>query len=83
MTLYEFKLMDETSQAAMVWYAPHIAERHLGDFSILLFQIDGFYVELYYNNRQNKIDRFRSFSNVDLLTPYLSQIDLNGLFNGK
>ena len=81
MKLYEFNALDETSQAALVWCASHIADRHVGDFTILLFQIDGFYVELYYNNRQNKIDRFKSFSNVDLLTPYLSQIDLSGLLS--
>ena len=32
MTLSEFNSMDETSQAAMIWCASHIADRRLGDF---------------------------------------------------
>jgi hypothetical protein len=46
----------------------------------LLYQVNSFYVEVYYNKEYNPIKKFRSFSSTDELNPYLEQIDLNEIF---
>ncbi len=60
-------------------YAVHVGDRLNGPHSIMLYQFDNFYVELFYNSLDNEIQRFRGFINPDLLTPYLNQIDLQEL----
>ena len=78
MTLYEFNLLDEHHQANMIWNAGvHIDERTDSDLTILLYQIDSFYVEVYYDQVKNDIIRFRSFSSVNQLEPYLKKITVN------
>ena len=81
MTLYEFKCLDEMEQAEAVWNGVHLANREDDEHRILLYQIDGFYVEVFYDKEHNVIRRFRSFSNVGPLEPYLEQIDLAPVFN--
>ena len=83
MTLCEFNAMDRSGQAEAVWNGVHILARHDEQHSILLYQIDSFYVEVYYHRKHNKIERFRSFSNTDQLQPYLNLIDINELINIK
>jgi len=79
MTMNEFNAMDETGQIEAVARSAHISERQAGKYTILLYQIDGFYVEVYYHMKLNDIVGFRSFSNVDQLFPYLSKIDITEL----
>jgi hypothetical protein len=76
MTLYEFNLLSENDQAEVVWSGSHIGERTENEYEILLYQVDGFYVEVFYHKEQNQIVRFRSFSSLNQLNPYLEQIDL-------
>jgi hypothetical protein len=42
--------------------------------------MDEFYVEVFYDNISNEIKRFRPFTTMQLLDPYLDKIDLNGEF---
>ena len=62
-----------------VWNGTHIGERFDEEHNILLYQIDGFYVEVFYHREYNTIRRFRSFSSTEQLTPYLEQLNLKGL----
>lgn len=66
-------------QAEAVWSGTHIGTRPDANFDILLYQVDGFYVEVYYEREHNTITRLRSFSSVNQLEPYLGQIDIKGL----
>jgi len=78
MTLYQFNQLDEMEQAEAVWSGTHIADRQDKEHNILLYQIDGFYVEVYYHREYNVIRKLRSFSSVTQLEPYLNQIDIKG-----
>ena len=80
MTLFEFEQMDEWEQMEAIWGGVFVTNRVDNENEILLYQVDSFYVEVYYNKEYNKIRRLRSFSSVDELDPYLNQIDLNGMF---
>ena len=56
-----------------------LGERTTACFEIYLFAVDGFYVEVFYNTR-NQITFFEAFDNPSFLHLYLKAINLNGLF---
>ena len=77
MTLYQFKTLDEEEQYNTVWNnGVLIAGRTSKEDKFLLYQIDGFYVELKYDVNINKIVELRSFGNASRLEPYLISIPL-------
>lgn len=79
-TLYEFNsLNDIEKHEAIIEYAVNVGDRYEGNYGILLYQFDNFYVEVYYNNKANVIERFKAFVSQELLSPYLNQIDLQEL----
>ncbi len=45
-----------------------------------LYQIEAFYVEVYYNQTQDRITKLKSFLSTDALKPYFHLISLTGLF---
>lgn len=56
-----------------------IAERDGAFYNIKLYQIDGFYVELYFHTHFNVVVNINCFTNTDCLDPYLESIDLDAL----
>ena len=84
MTLYQFNAADEAEQIEALWdKGVHIGDRQDEEHIIVLYQIDSFYVEVYYNQEYNVIRRFRSFSDTDQLEPYAIQIEIVNFLNGK
>jgi hypothetical protein len=79
MTLYDFIALDEMEQQEALWEGVHIGDREEGEHLILLYQMDNFYVEVYYHKEYNVIRRYRPFKTTDLLAPYLGQIDISGI----
>lgn len=80
MTLYEYILLRPEEQANITWkYGAFIAVADKGPLKVLLYQINSFYVEVYYNCELGKIEEFRSFDSTDQLDPYLAAIDLSEL----
>ena len=55
----------------------YVAERFDGPFRIMLYQLDGFYVEVYFFNLYNKVAYFLGYDTTDVLEPYLAQIDVS------
>ena len=76
MTLREFQLQNETSQAEKLMNAVCIAGRDDGEHKILLYQLGSFYVEVFYHPRRNMITHYRGFDNMDELDVYLNSNDL-------
>ncbi len=58
-----------------------IAERHRPFYNIKLYQIDGFYVELYHHTHFNVVVNINCFTNTDCLDPYLQSIDVEALID--
>lgn len=80
MTLYEYLLLRPEEQASATWqHGAFIAVADKGALKVLLYQIDSFYVEVYYNCKLGRIEELRSFDSTDQLDPYLEAIDLSGL----
>jgi hypothetical protein len=80
MTLYQFNEFSDLEQAEAVWEGTLLGHRSDGCYRVLLYQIDSFYVEVYYHTTANTILRFHSFSTTRLLDPYLHQINISEIF---
>ena len=80
MTTYDFNGLDVWAQADSLYkHGVFLSDRQSDLYLILLYQIHGFYVEVYFHKGKSKIVRFRSFSNSDRLLPYLEKIDIGAL----
>jgi hypothetical protein len=81
MNIADFTLLDEIEQAqTLVERGVFVAERLYKNFSIFLYQVDSFYVEIYHNLRYNAMQGMRSFEDDDALEPYLEEIDISCLY---
>lgn len=80
MKLTEFNILDEIRQAeALLNNGVLIAERIYKNFTIFLYQVNQFYVEVYYHNTFSMIQGFRGFESTNALEPYLEEIDISFL----
>jgi hypothetical protein len=57
----------------------YIGKRKGNGYTILLYQVAGFYVEVVYKKYRNVILNLESFDSTDLLQPYLDAIDLEAI----
>ena len=81
MTLYDFyTLSAEEQKDRVLTDGVHLISRKAGDSRIMLYQLDGFYVEAYFDDIEEEVIPLRSFRTTDLLTPYLKEIDISSLF---
>jgi hypothetical protein len=80
MTLTEFNRLNEFQQAEFLLdHGVKVAERIYKDFTIFLYQVNLFYVEVYFHNLFNIIQGFKGFDNITVLDPYLETIDITEL----
>ena len=80
MTLKHFKALSQSTQRHLtIEQGVFLADRHTEDFTIILYSIDAFYVELYYHNDTNELGWIKSFNLSADLDPYLVDIDLSNL----
>ncbi len=81
MTIDEFnELTREVQIDVLLNDGVYLCQRTRGKQWIELYQIEAFYVEVYFNQKQNRILRFNSFLSTDALKPYFHLIPLTGLF---
>ena len=77
MTLYQFKALNQQEQYQTVWDSGvYLTDRVVENNRFALYQIDGFYVEIFYSSNENKIISIKSFLSTDLLEPYLDKIKI-------
>lgn len=55
----------------------YIASRRGLFCSIALFQVEDYYVEIFYNKKTNEVGRVKTFYGTELLEPYLKHIDIS------
>gem|GEM_PF-933555 len=84
MQFAEFKMLSLPVQAHIVCeQGVLLCERLEDQYLVALYQVEAFYVEVYYRQPDQEIERFRSFHSTDLLEPYLSQIHFEELPAGS
>lgn len=80
MNLFEFSLLYEPQQADLLYEEGcFIGKRKNFLHNILLYQLDTFYVEIYYLKHRQQIARIRCTSSMKILDPYLEQIPIEEL----
>ncbi|WP_162944484.1 hypothetical protein [Flavisolibacter nicotianae] len=57
----------------------YIGKRRQGNSVVLLYQLNGFYAEVFYRTYRREIDRISCFSGTARLDPYLTAIDVESL----
>lgn len=59
----------------------YLAERKNAFFRIMLYQIENFYVEVFFLKWRKTVIGFRIFQSTDRLSPYLHKIDIGKLMH--
>ena len=78
MNRYEFNLLSVIDQAGHTWKnGIYLATRIEDDFSVNLYYVGRFYVEVFYDHSENCIAKVRSFKSKKELDAYLGYIDLD------
>ena len=57
----------------------YVGKRKPGEQTIVLFQLHGFYVEVFYQQYRKLVDYIICSDNADILQPYLEQVQVIGL----
>lgn len=80
MKMRDFDIMEGHDKLVMLSSdAVLLGLRKDGCFAIGLFQLENFYVEIYFHTTQGCIKNIRCFSGTAELSPYLEQVDISGL----
>ena len=61
----------------------YVGKRKMNGQTVVLFQLHGFYVEVYYKQYRKTIDHLITSSETDILQPYLDQIHIKDLSDRK
>jgi hypothetical protein len=78
MHIRDFKYQEKSIRKKLLFEnGVYLASRRMGALVILLFQVHGFYAEVYVDEHEESVGHIRAFENTDLLHPYLSQVDLS------
>lgn len=57
----------------------HVGKRTLDKQPVILFQVNDFYVEVHYKEYRKDVNKLLVSDNVDMVHPYLAQIQVKGL----
>ncbi len=75
MTLEQFEQSNYDTCLMVANKSVFLAERQEGKYSVFLYQVYGFYVEIFYLKKYSHISGFRAFDNVKRLTQYFDKIN--------
>ena len=77
MTLIEFQLLHIPDQISILYkHGVYIGKRKQGHLTILLYQLESFYIEVVYQMYRRYIAKIKCSGSTDILDPYLEQIDV-------
>jgi hypothetical protein len=77
MRLHEFIHLPEKEKVTLLYeQGVYIGKRRQSNTVVVLYQLDGFYAEVFYRTYRRQIDRISCFSGTARLDPYLAGIDV-------
>jgi hypothetical protein len=78
--MYEFQLLPGSEQLDLLQQSGcYVGKRRENNLTVLLYQLDVFYVEVFYAKYRCFIKRIHCFRSTAYLDPYLEQIDVEHL----
>jgi len=77
MKLFEFRLLSDEEQLELLYTeGVYIGKRKENGKTILLYQLDSFYVEVFYKKYRYFVGEVRCTDSTSCLEPYLDQINI-------
>ena len=77
MTALQYNILPSFKQLSLVWSkGVYLAKRIEDHFSVMLYQLQSFYVEVYYDNQEGEVEKIYSFNETDNLEPYLPKLNI-------
>lgn len=82
MTLYEFNMLDEQNRFQTVWDSgKYLDTVSVDGQKIVLYAIDKFFAEVYYDQNNNKIVDLKTFKYGHSLDTYSGHFDMQAYVN--
>jgi len=79
-TVEKFNTLNFDEQAWHVWHhATFLMVRQNSRYRVNLYHLNGFYIQLWYDVKRNRIERIAATESASVMNPYLKQIQLNDL----
>ena len=76
-SLYEFNAQTDLDKTQVVLeHGNNLKTRKDEGYIVNLYSLYDFYVEIWYDEESNRINKIRSFKSIDQLGPYIDGIDL-------
>ena len=80
MTITQFRALPKDIQRTVVkHYGVFLFGRTGVGVNVMLYQVEGFYVELYFDEKMSEAMHVRSFDDTIHLDPYLRRVDVSEL----
>lgn len=82
-TIEEFRQMNfEKKCDVITFYGNYLLQRSLADCKVFLYYAEGFYIEVFYSPKYQKVLMINAFEDATGLEPYLDRISLESLAVG-
>jgi hypothetical protein len=80
MTFQQFRSLPKDIQRNVVkHYGVFLFGRSGVGVNVILYQMESFYVEIYFDEKMSEVTRIRSFEDTRHLEPYLRMVDVSEL----
>ena len=80
MKMYEFQKLKENEQLTILYNeGVYLGKRRKETQVILLYQLDGYYAEVFYRIYRQYVSKIHLSGNTSILDPYLEQFDVEDL----
>lgn len=80
MNFYEFRMLNKNEQIDLLYKdGIYIGKRKEGRSTVVLYQLDSFYVKIFYEKYRYYINRLYCFTSTILLNPYLDQVNVGDM----
>ena len=66
-------------KTVLLFHGVYLMERKIDDLLAVLYQVDGFYVEVYFRDNSTGIYQIKSYADVNCIDPYLRMVDISEL----
>jgi hypothetical protein len=83
LTLEDFRVMNFEKKCDVITFcANYLLQRRLADCKVFLYSAEGFFIEVFYSPRHQKVLMINAFEKITGLEPYLDRISLEDLTVG-
>ncbi len=80
MTLHNFTVLQDKEKIDLLYnQGVYIGKRKVGIASVVLYQLEGFYAEVFYRKYRRNIEKIFCFAGTSRLDPYLTEMNVEHL----